>query len=254
MTRRPLADLRHAFELDDYAVDGLTSGEFHVYGNYLGPNGVGRLVIEKGVAYGEPFDIATANLRFEGTGVRMDRIDITKGTGKVTGAAWVGLGRQLLVRGQWREDSRRIAGDDRPSRAPRSSGVAAVRRQRHRDASRRRATTSSSASRTCSPATKASARSAGRLSLRGDMLTIEMDASSKRLSVNGSGRLALTPEMDADMTLRFFDTSLDPYLRFFAPKHVAVHDRGRGRHHPHRRRARRHRSPAASRRTSTSCS
>ena len=43
MTRRPLKDLRHAFELDDYPVEGLTSGEFHVYGNYLGPNGVGRL-------------------------------------------------------------------------------------------------------------------------------------------------------------------------------------------------------------------
>jgi hypothetical protein len=57
----------------------------------------------------------------------------------------------------------------------------------------------------------------GRLALRGDMLTMDLDASSKRLSVNGSGRLALTPELDADMTLRFFDTSLDPYLRFFAP-------------------------------------
>jgi hypothetical protein len=30
LTRRPVADLRHAFELDDYNVDGRLSGEFHV--------------------------------------------------------------------------------------------------------------------------------------------------------------------------------------------------------------------------------
>jgi autotransporter translocation and assembly factor TamB len=30
--------------------------------------------------------------------------------------------------------------------------------------------------------------------------------------------MARTPEMDAELTMRFSDTSLDPYLRFFAPK------------------------------------
>ena len=46
--------------------------------------------IEKGAAYGETFDTATSSLRFEGTGVRLDNIDIKKSTGGVTGAAWVG--------------------------------------------------------------------------------------------------------------------------------------------------------------------
>ncbi|HSC28702.1 MAG TPA: hypothetical protein VLD67_15605, partial [Vicinamibacterales bacterium] len=32
ISRRPLADLRHAFRLDDYPVEGVLSGEFHVYG------------------------------------------------------------------------------------------------------------------------------------------------------------------------------------------------------------------------------
>ena len=58
----------------------------------------------------------------------------------------------------------------------------------------------------------------GRLSLRGDVLTMDVDAASPRLSVTGSGRLALTPEMDAEMTLQFTQTSLDPYIRFFQPK------------------------------------
>jgi translocation and assembly module TamB len=57
----------------------------------------------------------------------------------------------------------------------------------------------------------------GRLSMRGDMLTMEMEAASPRLSVSGSGRIALTPEMDAEITLRVSDTSLDPYIRFFQP-------------------------------------
>jgi hypothetical protein len=58
----------------------------------------------------------------------------------------------------------------------------------------------------------------GRLSLRGDLLTADFEAASPRLTASGSGRLALTPEMDAEMTLRFNDASLDPYLRFFEPR------------------------------------
>jgi autotransporter translocation and assembly factor TamB len=54
--------------------------------------------------------------------------------------------------------------------------------------------------------------------MRNDMLTMELDAESPRLSVTGSGRVALTPEMDAELTLNFSDTSLDPYLRFFEPR------------------------------------
>jgi hypothetical protein len=33
VTRRPLADLRHAFELDDYAVEGVVSGDHQLYGS-----------------------------------------------------------------------------------------------------------------------------------------------------------------------------------------------------------------------------
>ena len=58
----------------------------------------------------------------------------------------------------------------------------------------------------------------GRLSLRGELLTLELEAASPRLVVSGSGRIALTDEMDAELTLRFADTSLDPYVRFFEPR------------------------------------
>ena len=48
------------------------------------------MTIARGTAYGEPFSEATASLQFEGDGVRLDGIDMHKGGGTVTGAAYVG--------------------------------------------------------------------------------------------------------------------------------------------------------------------
>ena len=58
----------------------------------------------------------------------------------------------------------------------------------------------------------------GRLNLRGDLLTLDLEAASPRLVVSGAGRIALTDEMDAEVTIRFRETSLDPYVRFFEPR------------------------------------
>ena len=85
-----LADLRHAFQLFDYPVGGRVTGEFHLYGKYETPFGFGRLQIDDGVAYDEPFERATASLRFEGAGVRLDGIEASKSGGRMTGAAYVG--------------------------------------------------------------------------------------------------------------------------------------------------------------------
>ena len=85
-----VTDLRHAFELDDYPCEGLLTGEFHIYGPYQTPFGFGKMTIDAGVAYGETFETATASLRFEGAGVRLDAIDVAKGGGTMTGAAFVG--------------------------------------------------------------------------------------------------------------------------------------------------------------------
>ena len=216
MSKRPLADLRHAFILDDYPVDGLTSGEFHVYGNYLGPHGVGLLQIDAGKAYGEPFDIATANLRFEGTGVRLDKIDIKKATGAVTGAAWVAWdGNYSFDASGARIPVESLAMVSFP-RAPLSgllnfdaTGTGTFETPRY---DVRVGVADLFAG------DEGIGEIRGRLSLRGLMLTTDFEASSKRLSVSGSGRLARTPEMDVEMSLRFSDTSLDPYIRFFSPK------------------------------------
>jgi hypothetical protein len=60
--RRPLADFRHAFGLDDYDLEGTASGEFHLYGRYEHPFGFGRMTIDDAVAYGERFERATGSL------------------------------------------------------------------------------------------------------------------------------------------------------------------------------------------------
>ena len=216
LTRRPLQDLRHAFELDDYPVEGIISGEYHVYGGYETPFGFGRLLIEKGVAYGETFDSARSSLRFEGNGVRLDGLDITKSTGSATGAAWVGWDGTY----SFNADGRRIPVESlaaaRVPRAPLSgllqfnaTGAGTFESPRY-DVKLRVDDLFAG--------DEGIGQLTARLALRGELLTADMEAASPRLSVSGSGRLALTPEMDAEMSLRFADTSLDPYLRFVEPR------------------------------------
>lgn len=220
MSKRPLADLRHAFNLDDYPVEGLASGEYHLYGMYTTPDGFGRLVIDQGVAYGETFERATANLRFEGSGtpgVRLDGIEITKAkTGRVTGAAFVGWDSSY----SFDATGSRIPVESLKSvefpRAP-LSGLMQFQAtgSGHFDSPRYDVRVQIA---DLFAGDEGIGQVTGGLHLRGELLTMEVDAASPRLSVTGSGRMALTPEMDSEMTLRFTDTSLDPYLRFFAPK------------------------------------
>ena len=75
---RDVDSLRHAFKIDDYPVSGSLNGEFHLTGAYEAPLGFGGMTVENGVAYGEPFEKGTAALRFDGTGVRLDNLVITK--------------------------------------------------------------------------------------------------------------------------------------------------------------------------------
>jgi len=216
VSKRPLVDLRRAFQLDDYPVDGLTSGEYHIWGKYETPDGFGRLQIDHGTAYGETFDTATANLRFETIGVRLDGIDIQKSTGRVTGAAWVAWDGNY----SFDADGARIPVESLVTlsfpRAPLSglmqftaNGTGTFESPRY-DV-RLRVDDLFAGDEGVGQVT-------GRLSLRGDLLTMDMDAASPRLSVTGSGRIALTPEMDAELTLQFTQTSLDPYIRFFQPR------------------------------------
>jgi hypothetical protein len=217
VSKRPLVDLRNAFQLQDYPINGLLSGEFHLYGAYLTPDGVGKMQIDNGVAYGETFEKGTSDLRFERTGLRLDAVQITKGTGKVTGAAWVAWDGSY----SFDADGSKIPVESMQTMQFKVTPLSGI------------LTFSATGAGTFSAprydvkvsiadlyaADEGIGDVKGNLSLRGDMLTItDFEASSKRLSVSGSMQLGLTPEMDVNATLNVFDTSIDPYLRFVAPK------------------------------------
>lgn len=216
VTRRDLDGLRHAFEIDDYPVSGRLTGEFHLTGKYEAPVGFGAMTIEEGVAYAEPFEKGSAQLRFDGKGVRLDSVNVVKGTGTMTGAAFVGwdstysfeaTGRRIPVE--------RVEAFGYPQLQPSGllefsasgSGTFEVPRYdvRFRVSD-------------LSVVEESVGQVAGTLAMRGNELSGEVDISSPRLAVSGTGRIALTPQADAELTFRFHESSLDPYVRLFVPR------------------------------------
>ena len=216
VARRDLDSLRHAFGIDVYPVSGLLSGDFHLTGEYGRPVGFGAMTIDDGVGYGEPFQRATSALRFDGLGVRLDNLALAKGTGAMTGAAFVGWDSTY----SFNADGRRIPVERLAfltfANAP-LSGVADV--------------TASGSGTFDAPRNdyrfrvndmfvgeEGVGQVTGTLALRGSELSGEIDAASPRLAVTGTGRIALTPQYDSELTFRFHDTSLDPYVRLFVPR------------------------------------
>lgn len=216
LTNRPVADLRRAFALDDYPVEGRLSGEFHLFGRYTGPHGFGRMRIDDGVAYGESFESATASLRFEGNGVRLDGIEIAKGGGSITGAAFVGwngtytfnaTGQRLPV------ETFQVAAYPQAPLSGQLEFAASGSGRFEEPRYEARLGVSD-----LFVGDEGVGEVTSRLSVRNDILSLELEAASPRLSVSGTGRIALTPEADAELTLRFTDTSLDPYVRMIEPR------------------------------------
>ncbi len=216
VVRRDVDSLRHAFGIDDYRVSGFLTGDFHLTGQYTRPVGYGALTIEEGVAYGEPFQKATSTVRFDGAGARFDNVQIVKGTGAVTGAAFVSWD------GTYSFDANgvRIPVDQiKVLQFPQASlsGLAEF--------------TAGGSGSFSTPrydvrfrvndlfvAEEGVGEVTGTLALRGQDLSGEINAASPRMALTGTGRIALTPRSDAELTFRFHDSSLDPYVRLFVPR------------------------------------
>jgi translocation and assembly module TamB len=216
IVRRDLGTLRHAFQIDDYPVSGQLSGEFHLMGQYEHPIGFGGMTIDHGVAYGEPFQQATASVRFDGSGVRLDGVTVSKGGGSVTGAAFVGWNGTY----SFNADARRIPLDRVAAfaypRAPLSGllefsagGSATFEQPRYEVRFRVD---------DLFVAEEGVGQVTGTLAMRGRELSGEVQAASPRLAITGTGRIALTPQADAEISFRFHDSSLDPYVRLFVPR------------------------------------
>ena len=217
VTGRDLESLRHAFEIDDYPVSGRLSGEFQLSGEYEHPLGFGSMTIASGVAYGEPFDQGTAALRFDGVGVRLDGVKVTKGAGTMTGAAYVGWDSTY----SFNVDARGIPMDQvtlfaYPEVRPTglldfTAGGSGMFDFPSYDIPRFHVADLALAEESVGEVT-------GNLALRGEELSGEIDVASPRLAITGTGRIALTPHADSELTFRFHDSSLDPYVRLFVPQ------------------------------------
>ena len=215
VARRDLDSLRHAFGIDAYPVSGLLSGEFHLTGEYERPVGFGAMTVNDGVAYGEPFpegDVGAA-VRRHGRPARQP--EPREGHRHGHRRRLHRLGLDVLVQRRRPAHSGRAARVPVP-RAP-LSGLAEF--------------TATGSGTFESPRNDFKFRVndlfvgeegvgqvSGTLALRGTELSGEIDAASPRMALTGTGRIALTPQADAELTFRFHDTSLDPYVRLFVPK------------------------------------
>ncbi len=212
---RPMRDLRHAFELDDWPVEGKVSGEFRLYDKFTRPFGYGRLVVTDATAWGEPFERATAPMRFEGQGVRLDAMEITKAGGTVTGAAYVG----------W---DGRYSFNARGERIPFES-LASIKFGKT-EWSGLMHFSANGASTFLSPRYEVQMGTedlflgeegigavAMRFDVRDRLLTIaQFEAAG--LGVSGSGQIEMSEFVDSELSFRFNRMLLDPYVRLFEPR------------------------------------
>ena len=214
----PAANLRAAFGLvEGYTIDGPVHGEVHLYGAYTRLFGVGRLTLDHPVAYGEPFDSVTARLRFEGNGVRLDGLEMRKGEGTGSGAAFVGWDGSYV----FNLDARNVGVEtlalipELP--APLSgtlgftaSGVGQFDDPRY-EIRRLRVVDLFIGDEEVGQVT-------GRLDVREGSLTLDLEGASSSLAVSVFGSVALPPENDVDLFVRVVNMSLDPYVRMFRPE------------------------------------
>jgi hypothetical protein len=216
VTRRTIADLRHAFDFDHYPIDGLASGEFHIVGNYLRPNGYGMLEVEDGRVYGETFQHLTASVNLEGNGVRLTGMDVVKSTGRGNGAAyasWDGTysfdfaGMGIPV-----EDVALV------SKAPLPlTGVIDFTASGSGTFAHPRYSVKGKIS-DLFVGDEGIGQLAGTLDIDGDTMTIAANAASnRRLAVGINGQVELTGSMHSDLTFTVNETALDPYVRAFNP-------------------------------------
>ena len=207
--------VRNAFGLEGYDVSGLLTGEIRLFGQYRSPFGFGRLTLDNPVAYGEPFDAAAAGLRFEGDGVRIDGLDVRKGEGQVTGAAFIRWDGTYSFNADGRDIEMASIESVRYAQAPldglarfTASGVGAFVDPRYE-------VRGSIADLVVS--NEPVGQVSGRVDVRDGVMGLEVEAASPQLAISGSGRVELTQAADGELLFRFTNTTLDPYVRAFQP-------------------------------------
>jgi hypothetical protein len=209
------ADLRHWFDLDEYPLDGPMTGELHLYGAYQQPFGFGRISVAPFTAFEEVFSSTTAALRFEGSGLWLDAMEMKKGTGAVRGAAYVGWDATY----SFNVDGRAVPAESVAMMqfpqwpltgavdfSASGSGAFAVPtfdvKGRMTDLFVR---------------DEGIGQATFNVAVRGDATNFDFVAASPRLSVTGLGKTTRLKPYTGEISLRLVQTSLDPYIRLSQP-------------------------------------
>ncbi len=212
----PLTDFRAAFELHDYPVFGALGGEIRLNGRYEEPVGFGRITLDRGLAYDEPFASGLASLRFEGTGVRLDGLEVKKAGSTITGAAYLAWEGTY----SFNADGRRLAVDALdlayfPTLPP-LTGFADFSATGSGTFEEPRYDVKVSVS-DLFIGEEGIGEMSAQVGLRGLTILYSFDIASPRLAASGTGQFGLSDAGEIEMTVRLSDTSLDPYARVLMP-------------------------------------
>jgi translocation and assembly module TamB len=212
-----LADLRHAFELDDWPVEGvMTLSGLALQGKYREMFGGGEMQIDRGTAWGEGFDRTTGSLLLEGSGLRVNRIEMTKGDGLIRGAARLGWDGTYAFNADGRVAVEALD-NFRVENTP-LSGMLSFR--------------ATGAAEFDSPTYTVAGvvpdlyigdqgigAIEGQIRINNGRLLIErMAVRSGLMDVDARGTVDLNDALDGDLHFRFTETSVDPYLKFVLPE------------------------------------
>ncbi len=221
--RWPLADFKTFFELQDWPVEGTMFGDVQIYGRYRGPEGFGLLRVEPGTAWEETFDSFTARLSFEGDGMRIDGAEVKKSTGFVRGAGYVGWPPTPEGWGTYSFtfDGEKIPVESLVSFTVPDANLTGVLNFTMRGSGSTEHPRYEWDGRVADLfwGDEGIGQATAHMVIEETLMTIDrLDVASDRLSMSGSGQVQRNDTYDGSFSLRFNETSVDPFLRFMAPQ------------------------------------
>jgi hypothetical protein len=224
-TNWPMEDLKTAFGLEEWSMDGTVGvAELNLHGQYREMFGSGHVRIDRGVAWGEGFESARADVELEGDGMLIRALEMRKGPSLIHGSARVGWNGTYAFNADGEgvpvERLDNLSFEETPLTG-------------------RLRFTASGAGDFESPSYTFDGSVAdlfigdegigavtGRLSVANDVMTIErVLATSSRLVARMTGTIGLDEQWTSDLDLRFQETSLDPYLKFILENDISPYTR-----------------------------
>jgi hypothetical protein len=218
-----LTDFKTFFELQDWPVEGTMFGDVQIYGRYRGPEGFGRLRVEPGTAWEETFESFTSRLYFERDGLRVENAEMKKSTGFVRGAGYIGWPPtpDSFSTYSFTFDGEKIPVESLVSFTVPNANLTGVLNFTMRGSGSTEFPRYEWEGRVADLfwGDEGIGQATAHMIIEEKMMTIDrLDVASDRLSVSGSGQVQRNDTYDGSFSLRFNETSVDPFLRFMAPQ------------------------------------